>query len=97
MHILHTPMTEVSREPYRDGQERWCFTCRKRLPFMLVISEPIVMCWCPLDEPRREDGEGEVHFNSGAYYGPTYEVRCTRCNGYDSDCFPGTSREWGEE
>ena len=94
MHILHTQMTEVSREPYRHGQERWCFVCRKRLPFELVIVEPVVMCWCQLDAPRREDGEGEVVFNSGAYYGPTYSVRCTGCNKADADMFPGTYREW---
>jgi hypothetical protein len=97
MHILHTPMTEVSRDPYRDGEERWCFQCRKRRPFELVITEPIVMCWCRIDGPRREDGEGEVVFNSGAYYGPTPQVMCTKCKTVDGDCFPGTYREWGEE
>jgi hypothetical protein len=97
VHVLSTPMVEVTRKPYQEGAERWCFTCRKRVPFHLVITQPIVMCWCPLDEPRREDGEGEVIFNSGAYYGPTFAVRCTACNTCDGDCFPGTYREWGEE
>ena len=35
LHILHTPMKEVSA---RSLGERWCFRCRKRRPFMQVVS-----------------------------------------------------------
>jgi hypothetical protein len=39
VHILHTPMEEVSRKP---NGERFCFICRKRREFVYVISRPIV-------------------------------------------------------
>lgn len=38
VHICHTPMKEVTA---RALGERWCFVCRKRRPFMLLVSEPI--------------------------------------------------------
>lgn len=78
MHILHTPMEEVSRTPH--GDERWCFKCRKRQPFVKAVMAPIVTS---LDD-------------TGAYYGPHAEIRCGVCGLMDGDCFPGTSREWAE-
>ncbi len=40
VHILHTPMNEVSREPY-GTEPRWCFYCRKRRSFEHVTNLPI--------------------------------------------------------
>lgn len=37
IHILHTPMKEVAA--FSEG-EKYCFTCRKRRPFMQVVSRP---------------------------------------------------------
>jgi hypothetical protein len=37
LHILHVP-THVVEE--RDDGERWCFYCRKRVPFTLRIHQP---------------------------------------------------------
>ena len=75
VHILHTPMQEIRRRPFG---ERWCFTCRKRRDFEIVVSAPIVTS---IDD-------------TGAYYGPTTEIVCTHCRTTDGDCFPGTEREW---
>lgn len=86
IHILHTPMTEVSRT---DDGERWCFRCRARRRFLRVVETPIVVSWCDL-------ATREVEFNTGAYYGPSMEVVCGTCGRVDGDCFPGTWREWGE-
>ena len=91
VHMLVTPMQEVYRDP--DG-ERWCFVCRKRREFTYVVQAPIVTMWCSLDVPRREDGEGEVEFSSGAWYGPTPHIECATCKTWDGDLFPGLSREW---
>ncbi len=86
-HILHIPMTEVSRRP--DGT-RYCFSCRKHREFAYVVDHPVVTAWCPLD------GVGTVEFSTGAYYGPSASIRCETCDTTDSDMFPGTYREWGE-
>ena len=39
VHVLYTPMEEVSRRA--DGV-RWCFVCRKRRAFERVVSRPVV-------------------------------------------------------
>jgi hypothetical protein len=39
IHVLHTPMEEVTREP--NGEPRYCFRCRKVQPFAYVVSRPI--------------------------------------------------------
>lgn len=38
LHILRTPMREVSRKP---EQERFAFCCRKRGVFELVVTVPV--------------------------------------------------------
>jgi hypothetical protein len=38
LHILRVPTRVVSQRP--DG-ERWCFQCRKRVPFTLTIHTPV--------------------------------------------------------
>ena len=37
IHILRVPTHVVSR---RDYGERWCFVCRKRVPFTLTVHAP---------------------------------------------------------
>jgi hypothetical protein len=93
-HILHTPMEEIARNV--DGSPRWCFRCRRVQTFESVVSAPIVSCWCPIDGPRRDDGDGIVEFSTGAWYGPSQHVECTGCRQMDGDCFPGTYREWDD-
>lgn len=85
LHILHTPMEEIHREP--DGEERWCFVCRKRRTFEYVVTRPIV-------EPPQPGKEDEYEFPTGAYYGPTHQISCATCDTIDGDMFPGTYREW---
>lgn len=75
VHILYTPMKEISR---KSIGEKWCFICRKRREFVYIISAPIVT---------------SIN-DTGAYYGPTHQIECTICGTTDSDCFPGTEREW---
>ncbi len=43
IHILHTPMEEVSQRP--DGGERWCFVCRRRRTFELVVTAPVELSY----------------------------------------------------
>ena len=38
IHVLHTPMRVLSDEPH--GEPRWCFVCRKRVPFRLRVTVP---------------------------------------------------------
>lgn len=91
-HIMHTPMEEVCRKV--DGDSRWCFSCRRQQPFEYVVTAPIVSCWCPIDSPRNEQGEGAVEFNTGAWYGPSTQIECCVCHLTDGDLFPGRYREW---
>lgn len=83
IHILTFPMHEKSRKP--DGEERWCFTCRKRRTFEMVIDYPTLDPDIPPEE------------QTGAYYGPSARVECTHCKTTDGDCFPGTGREWNHD
>lgn len=85
LHILRTPMQEVRRDP--DGDQRWCFRCRKRTQFEYVVSVPVV-------EPPKPGEEDTYEFPTGAYYGPSREIVCATCHTVDGDCFPGTYREW---
>lgn len=41
--ICREPMEEYSRTP--DGDERWCFVCRKRTTFERVIDTPTGMSY----------------------------------------------------
>lgn len=44
VHILWTePQKEVVRK--QDGDERWCFCCRKRRVFEYVVLSPIEMSY----------------------------------------------------
>lgn len=38
LHVHHTPMRIHSQRA--DGEPRWCFACRKRVPFTLTIRVP---------------------------------------------------------
>lgn len=38
LHILRTPMKLVNS---RDDGERWCFVCRKRVPFLYRVHAPV--------------------------------------------------------
>lgn len=38
IHVLRVPMRVYSEKP--DG-ERWCFECRKRVPFVFRVSVPV--------------------------------------------------------
>ncbi len=77
-HILHTPMEERTRYPYGTGP-RWCFGCRTRQQFEVVVSTV------------KKDS---VFYG---YYGPSRKVVCPNCKGMDTDCFPGSGREWDDE
>jgi hypothetical protein len=82
IHILHTPMEEVSRKP---NGERWCFVCRKRREFEHVITRPVLDPNVPLED------------QTGAWYGPTHQIECGTCHTVDGDCFPGREREWYDD
>ena len=44
VHINRGPeMVEVVNR--RDGQTRWCFTCRTRREFRYIVMAPVVMDW----------------------------------------------------
>jgi hypothetical protein len=44
VHIHWTePQTEVLRKP--DGDERWCFRCRKRTQFEYIVDAPIELSY----------------------------------------------------
>lgn len=83
LHILSTgPHKELLRE--QDGEERWCFQCRKRRRFDYVISAPdFEMPDDPADLP------------TAAYYGPSHRIECSHCHLLDGDMFPGRYRVWG--
>lgn len=71
IHVCGPAVEEVSR---KDWRERWCFACRKRHMFILIVMAPVEM----------------------SYYGPHREIRCSACNGIDSDVFPGIERYWDD-
>lgn len=75
VHILRTPMMEVAA--FSEG-ERYCFTCRKRRPFMQLVERP---------RPQKSS-------DTWMYYGPTRSIRCCVCDTEDSDQFPGTGGEY---
>jgi len=75
VHVLSTPMEEVSR---RSDGVRWCFVCRTRRDFAVVVSRPVVTS---IDD-------------TGCWYGPTSRIECAVCGTVDGDYFPGTGREW---
>jgi hypothetical protein len=39
VYILRVPTRVFSRRP--DGEPRWCFRCRKRVPFTLTVHTPV--------------------------------------------------------
>jgi hypothetical protein len=39
IHVNWEPYELVSEEP--NGEVRWCFVCRKRVPFVLRIMRPV--------------------------------------------------------
>ena len=78
VHILHTPMEETYRRIH--GKRRWCYRCREKQWFDLVVRTPIC-----------ETGE-----ETGCYYAPTRSIECTVCKKEDGDRFPGQPREWDE-
>lgn len=38
IHVLHTPCEMIREEPH--GEVRWCFTCRKRVSFVIQTWRP---------------------------------------------------------
>lgn len=74
-HILRIPTKEVGA--FSEG-EKYCFSCRKRRPFMQVVSIP---------RPSKE-------YDTWMYYGPSRHIECCVCKSHDSDCFPGTCEEY---
>lgn len=43
IHVLRVPSHVVRRVP--DGEERWCFLCRKRTTFTLTVHAPDPMSY----------------------------------------------------
>lgn len=41
LHLLFVPTKPVRVEQYDEGKPRWCFVCRKRVPFTLTVHTPI--------------------------------------------------------
>lgn len=41
LHILRVPTRIHKVEPYKSGEPRWCFVCRKRVPFTITKHVPI--------------------------------------------------------
>ena len=39
--ICREDMETIVDQPYLDGEPRWCFTCRKRLPFRFIMQRPV--------------------------------------------------------
>jgi hypothetical protein len=78
MTLVHILHTPMEEVARKAHGERWCFVCRKRRDFEYVITRPIVT---------------SIH-DTGAWYGPSHRIECTFCKTTDSDCFPGTAREW---
>lgn len=58
------PMQELKRE---DLGERWCFVCRKRKPFVFLITAPI--------EPSYYEPNASVECDRGHYDGDLFPGR----------------------
>lgn len=85
LYILTTgPHEEIHRN--QDGDERWCFVCRKRRVFEFVIKSPVWDQSLPVDE-----------WPTDAWYGPHHQIECSHCHTVDGDLFPGRWRAWGDE
>lgn len=78
---IHILYTPMAETRRKPDGERWCFSCRKRRQFEHVTSVPVC----------------ESIDDTGCWYGPSHEIECTVCGVVDGDCFPGTTREWGDE
>ena len=53
--------------------------------------------WCFKCRKRREFVFSVSATIEPSYYGPNPSVRCTVCDLFDGDLFPGRAREWGDE
>lgn len=67
IHILHTPCEMFREEPH--GDVRWCFTCRKRVPFTIQYWRPIdpMSYYGPHASVKCEQGHRDGDLFPGTY------------------------------
>lgn len=63
-------------------------------PHYEVWRKPYGVRWCFTCRKRVAFEKARKAPVGMSYYGPHDQIECTACGTVDSDCFPGTAREW---